>query len=169
MTNASKIDIKNRLKDLKETTFKQAYQFQKELDSKKKRFHDIFEKSNSNDKSDTNPVSAMAGLLAFLKVVELVRKGKALHELKESFKANEELRKKEELVEKLYAQVVERLDIIEKAETNDLQDFIKDNDVYAVFEKDKLEEYMNDNEKSDSKENEIKKEKSQNQEVDHAR
>lgn len=169
MTNASKIDIKNRLKDLKETTFKQAYQFQKELDSKKKRFHDIFEKSNSNDKSDTNPVSAMSGLLAFLKVVEMVRKGKALHQLKESFQANEELRKKEQLVEKLYAQVVERLDIIEKAETNDLQDFIKDNDVYAVFEKDKLEEYMNDNEKSDSKENEIKKEKYQTQEVDHGR
>ena len=88
---------------------------------------------------------------------------------KESFQANEELRKKEQLVEKLYTQVVERLDIIEKAETNDLQDFINDNDIYAVFEKDKLEEYMNDNEKSDSKENEIKKEKSQNQEVDHAR
>ena len=169
MTNASKIDIKNRLKDLKETTFKQAYQFQKELDSKKKRFHDVFEKSNSNDKSDTNPVSAMSGLLAFLKIFEMVKKGKALQQLKESFQANEELRKKEQLVEKLYTQVVERLDIIEKAETNDLQDFIKDNDIYAVFEKDKLEEYMNDNEKSDSKENEIKKEKYQSQEVDHAR
>lgn len=169
MTNASKIDIKNRLKDLKETTFKQAYQFQKELDSKKKRFHDVFEKSNSNEKSDTNPVSAMAGLLAFLKIIEIYKKSKALQQLKENFQANEELRKKEQLVEKLYAQVVERLDIIEKAETNDLQDFIKDNDVYAVFEKDKLEEYMNDNEKSDSKENEIKKEKYQTQEVDHAR
>jgi hypothetical protein len=169
MTNASKIDIKNRLKDLKETTFKQAYQFQKELDSKKKRFHDVFEKSNSNEKSDTNPVSAMAGLLAFLKIIEIYKKSKALQQLKESFQANEELRKKEQLVEKLYTQVVERLDIIEKAETNDLQDFIKDNDIYAVFEKDKLEEYMNDNEKSDSKENEIKKEKYQAQEVDHAR
>ena len=50
-----------------------------------------------------------------------------------------ELKNKENLVEKIYNQVDERLKIIEKAETNDLKKFLKENDVYAIFENGKFD------------------------------
>lgn len=56
-----------------------------QVKKKKDRFHDIFEESN--DKNDTNPIVAMSGLLALSKVVDAIRKGKALFQLRESLEA----------------------------------------------------------------------------------
>lgn len=161
MTKVNKTIIKDKILDLREKIQKQSMDLHEQVKKKKDRYHDIFEESN--DKSDTNPISAMSGLLALSKVVDAIRKGKALHQLKESLEAQNLLRNKDNLVDKLYHHVNERLDIIEKAETKDLKDFLKDNDVYSVFEDGKLEKFL-DNDKNDksednlsSKENDKKK------------
>lgn len=158
MTKANKIIIKDKILDLREKIQKQSMDLHEQVKKKKDRFHDIFEESN--DKSDTNPIAAMSGLLALSKVVDAIRKGKALFQLRESLEAQNLLRNKDNLVDKLYYHVNERLDIIEKAETKDLKDFLKDNDVYSVFEDGKLEKFL-DNDKSEdnlsSKENDKKK------------
>ena len=56
--------------------------------------------------------------------------------------------KKSDLIENLYKQVNERVEIIAKAEKHDLQDFLKENDIYSIFEDGKLEKFLEKNESS---------------------
>lgn len=112
----------------------------------------------------------MTGVYSLIFILDAIRKGNTLIQLQESLQAQDLLKNKGNLVETLYQQVNDRLDIIEKAENKDLKEFLKDNDVYSVFEHGKLEKFL-DNDKSEekfsSKENDKKKDI--NMEVSHDR
>ena len=159
MTNASRIEILNRLKDMRETTQIQKGDLQKEIQNKNQKLEDI--KSNSKDKHGL--FSDMLGLSALIQIVERVRRKRTLKDLQKALESNFELNKKEHLVNSLYEQVKERLDIIDKAKTNDLQDFLKENDVYSIFEKGKFEEFTNNKENKESNTNETNNDKNSNE------
>lgn len=150
MTNASRIEILNRLKDMRETTQIQKGELQKEIQNKNQKLEDI--KSNSKDKHGL--FSDMLGLSALIQIVERVRRKRILKDIQKAIESNFELNKKEHLVNNLYEQVKERLDIIDKAKTNELHDFLKENDVYSIFEKGKFEEFTNNKENKESNTNE---------------
>ena len=102
----------------------------------------------------------MVGVLGIMMTLEAIRKGHTLNQLKESLKTQNLLENKDELVEKLYTQVNERISIIEKAENHDLKEFLKENDVYSVFEEGKLEKFLDNDKSKDNtsiKQNETKK------------
>ena len=159
MTNATRIEILNRLKDMRETTQTQKSDLQKEIQNKNQKLEDI--KSNSKEKHGL--FSDMLGLSALIQIVEKVRKKRTLKDLQKALESNFELNKKERLVNNLYEQVKERLDIIDKAKTNDLQDFLKENDVYSIFEKGKFEEFTNNKENKESNTNETSNDKNSNE------
>ncbi len=156
MTNATRIEILNRLKDMRETTQTQKSDLQKEIQKKNQKLEDI--KSNSKDKHGL--FSDMLGLSALIQIVERVRRKRTLKDLQKALESNFELNKKERLVNNLYEQVKERLDIIDKAKTNELHDFLKENDVYSIFEKGKFEEFTNNKE---SNTNETSNDKNSNE------
>lgn len=159
MTNASRIEILNRLKDMRETTQIQKGELQKEIQNKNQKLVDI--KSNSKDKHGL--FSDMLGLSALIQIVERVRRKRILKDIQKAIESNFELNKKEHLVNNLYEQVKERLDIIHKAKTNDLEDFLKENDVYSIFEKGKFEEFTNNKENKESNTNETSNDKNSNE------
>lgn len=159
MTNATRIEILNRLKDMRETTQTQKSDLQKEIQNKNQKLEDI--KSNSKEKHGL--FSDMLGLSALIQIVEKVRKKRTLKDLQKALESNFELNKKEHLVNSLYEQVKERLDIIDKAKTNDLQDFLKENDVYSIFEKGKFEEFINNKDSKESNTNETSNDKNSNE------
>lgn len=145
MTNASKTIIKDKLLDLKEKTKAQTIELQEELDKKKKRFEALFQDLDMNT---SNPILALSGALGFAHIFGTFLKGHSLIQVAESLAAKLLLEEKDISVEKLYNQVSERISIIETAEKNDLENFLKTNDVYSVFETGKLEKFLEDNDSS---------------------
>lgn len=145
MTNASKTVIKDKLLDLKERTKKQTIELQEEIGKKKKRFEALFQDLDMNT---SNPILALSGALVFAHIFGAILKGRSLIQVAESLRAAKLLREKDISIEKIYTQVEERLKIIELAETNDLKDFLKENDVYSIFENGKLEKFLEDNDSS---------------------
>ena len=145
MTNASKTIIKDKLLDLKERTKKQTIELQEEIGKKKKRFEALFQDLDMNT---SNPILALSGALAFAHIFGAILKGRSLIQVVESLRAVKLLREKDIFVEKLYNQVSERISIIETAEKNDLENFLKTNDVYSIFENGKLEKFLEDNDSS---------------------
>lgn len=155
MTKANKIIIKDKILDLREKIQKQSRDLHKQIEQKTKRFENLLDNSQ-----ESNPAIVLTGVLGLIMTVDAIRKGHTLNQLKESLQAQNLLQNKDNLVDKLYHQVNERLDIIEKAENKDLKEFLKDNDVYSVFEQGKLENFLdNDKSKNNSllKQNESKK------------
>ena len=145
MTNASKTIIKDKLLDLKERTKKQTIELQEEIGKKKKRFEALFQDLDMNT---SNPILALSGALAFAHIFGAILKGRSLIQVVESLRAAKLLQEKDISVEKLYNQVSERISIIETAEKNDLENFLKTNDVYSIFENGKLEKFLEDNDSS---------------------
>lgn len=145
MTNASKTIIKDKLLDLKERTKKQTIELQEEIGKKKKRFEALFQDLDMNT---SNPILALSGVLAFAHIFGAILKGHSLIQVTESLRAAKLLQEKDISVEKLYNQVSERISIIETAEKNDLENFLKTNDVYSIFENGKLEKFLEDNDSS---------------------
>lgn len=137
ITKAKATSIKDKILDLKEKIQAQKFELQTELETKKKVFHDTF--NNSSDKE----LIAHTYSIGVTLILDIFTKGNAHRLLQESLKANESLRDKRDLIENIYKQVNERLSIIEKAEFNDLEDFLKENDVYSIFKGDKLEKFIN--------------------------
>ena len=78
MTNATRIEILNRLKDMRETTQTQKSDLQKEIQKKNQKLEDI--KSNSKEKHGL--FSDMLGLSALIQIVEKVRKKRTLKDLR---------------------------------------------------------------------------------------
>lgn len=143
MIKAKQIQIKDRILDLREKIEKQKNTLQKEIELKNKRMQEIL-----NFKDSTNEILAINGFLAFVMTVDAVIKGYAINQFKESLKGEKILNEKSDLIENLYKQVNERVEIIAKAEKHDLQDFLKENDVYSIFEDGKLEKFLEKNESS---------------------
>lgn len=153
MTNASNTIIKDKILDLKSRIKNQAISLRKEIEQKNKRYLEIFHK-NSNESN--NPGLVVTGIFSLIMVIQALQKGYTQAQLKEVLRADEILKNKETLVEIIYTQVNERLKIIELAEKNDLQNFLKENDVYSIFENGKLEKFLEldeDNLKTKKREN----------------
>ncbi|MCT7566049.1 hypothetical protein N5T96_06815 [Aliarcobacter butzleri] len=147
-TNAKRNEIRDRILDLKERTKRNKIDFQNELNSKKKSYERVFSESNNMEKS---PIIGMSGFLFFILLIESMRKAWAIENLRKSLKANEKLKEQSRLVDDICTQVNNRLEIIAKAEKNDLHDFLKDNDVYSIFEDGKLEKFLSKEEKEKDK------------------
>jgi hypothetical protein len=139
MTNANKTIVRDKILDLKEKISKQSADLKKEIELKNRRYLEIF---NSDAKEVNNPGLVVTSVFSLLMVAQALQKGYTFAQLKEVLSADEILKNKENLVEKIYTQVEERLKIIELAETNDLKDFLKENDVYSIFENGKLEKFL---------------------------
>lgn len=155
MTKANKTVIKDKILDLREKTQQQSRDLYKQIEQKTKRFENLLDNADG-----TNPILTMSGVFALVIIYNSIIKGYTLQQLKESLRVQNLLQNKNNLVDKLYHQVNERLDIIEKAENKDLKEFLKDNDVYSVFENGKIEEFLNNDKSKDnssSKENDKKK------------
>ncbi len=165
MTKANKTIIKDKILDLREKIQQQSRDLHKEIEQKNKRYESLLGKS-----LEPNSGTVMTGVFSLIFILEAIRKGNTLIQLQESLKAQDLLKDKDNLVNKLYHQVNERLDIIEKAENKDLKEFLKDNDVYSVFEDGKLEKFL-DNDKSEEKlsSKENYKKKDNDMEVSHDR
>lgn len=145
MTNSSKTIIKDRLHDLRERTKKQTIELHKEIDKKKKRLNSLFQDFEINN---SNPALVFSGSLAFAHIFVLILKARSFIQVAEALRAEKLLQEKDSSVEKLYNQVCERISIIETAEKNDLENFLKTNDVYSIFENGKLEKFLEDNDSS---------------------
>ena len=143
MIKAKQIQIKDRILDLREKIEKQKNTLQKEIELKNKRMQEIL-----NFKSSTNEILAINGFLAFVMTIDAVIKGYTINQFRESLKVEKILDEKGDSIENLYKQVNERVEIIAKAEKHDLQDFLKENDVYSIFEDGKLEKFLEKNESS---------------------
>jgi hypothetical protein len=168
MTKANKIQIKDKILDLREKIQKQSKELHYQIEQKNKRFENLLD--NSEDSTQSKTFLSMVGVLSIMMTLEAIRKGHTLNQLKESLKTQNLLENKGELVEKLYNQVNERISIIEKAENHDLKEFLKENDVYSVFEEGKLEKFLDNDKSKDNtlvKQNETKKDNTM--EVSHGR
>ncbi|MFW2578768.1 hypothetical protein [Aliarcobacter butzleri] len=155
MTKANKTVIKDKILDLREKIQQQSRDLHKQIEQKTKRFENLLDNADG-----TNPIATMSGVFALVIIYNSIIKGYTLQQLKESLQVQNLLQNKNNLVDKLYHQVNERLDIIEKAENKDLKEFLKDNDVYSVFGNGKIEEFLNNDKSKDnssSKENDKKK------------
>lgn len=155
MTKANKTVIKDKILDLREKIQQQSRDLNKQIEQKTSRFENLLDNADG-----TNPIATMSGVFALVIIYNSIIKGYTLQQLKESLQVQNLLQNKNNLVDKLYHQVNERLDIIEKAENKDLKEFLKDNDVYSVFENGKIEEFLNNDKSKDnssSKENDKKK------------
>ena len=156
MIDANKTMVRDKILDLKEKIAEQAADLKKEIELKNRRYLEIF---NSDSKEVNNPGLVVTSVFSLLMVAQALQKGYTFAQLKEVLGADEILKNKENLVEKIYTQVEERLKIIELAETNDLKDFLKENDVYSIFENGKLEKFLElDKDYLKSKNHEKKKE-----------
>lgn len=153
MKKANKTIIKDKVLDLREKIQRQSRELHHQIEQKTKRFEKLLDMEQ-----ESNPAIVMTGVFALLTTLDAVRKGHTLSKLKESLQTQNLLHNKDNLVDKLYHQVNERISIIEKAENHDLKDFLKENDVYSIFEKGKLETFLDSSkDKSLSKQNENKK------------
>lgn len=152
MTNNQKLEIKNRMQEMMERTRKQKLELQKEIEEKSQKFQDAKDESVKNQNNNSNIFSQLAGLELLIKILDEIRKEERLRSLKEALEKAFELNQKEALTYSMNKQIEERLEIISKAETNGLKDFLKENDVYSVFEKGKLEDYI-ENKNSSNNEN----------------
>lgn len=166
MTKANKTIIRDKVLDLREKIQKQKKELHHQIEQKTKKF----EKLLDMEQESGNPAIVMSGVLALLTTLDAIRKGHTLSKLNESLQTQNLLHNKDNLVDKLYHQVNERLDIIEKAENKDLKEFLKENDVYSMFEHGKLEKFLDNDKSKDnflSKQNESKKDNTV--EVSHGR
>lgn len=158
MINSQKTVIIDKIMDLKDKTKKQSIELQEEIIKKKKRLESLFE---NLDLKTNNPAFVLSGVFALSHILGVLLKSHAINRLNESFKTEKSLQEKNDTLNILDYQISERLKIIEKAETHDLQDFLKENDVYSIFENDKLEKWLDKND--ENKEPELNsKQKTQN-------
>ena len=156
MKKANKTIIKDKILDLRERIQKQSKDLQKQIKQKTKRFENLLD--NSQDSTQSRLYIGMTGFLGIMMTFEAIRKGHTLNQLKESLKTQDLLQNKDNLVDKFFHQISERMEIIDKAETHDLKDFLKENDVYSIFENGKLEQFLDkDNSLSKLKQHEVKK------------
>jgi len=168
MTKANKTEIKDKILDLREKIQKQSKELHHQIEQKNKRFENLLD--NSEDSTQSRTFLSMVGVLSILMTLEAIRKGHTLNQLKETLKTQNLLENKGELVEKLYNQVNERISIIEKAENHDLKEFLKENDVYSVFEEGKLEKFLdNDKSKDNTLVKQYENKKDNTMEVSHER
>jgi len=161
MTTAQKLEIKNRLLEMRDETRRQKNELEKETQKKNQKLEDLKDISNTNSLYNN-----VIGLTALTEIIELIRKISTIQNLRKNHEVNSQINAKEQLINNLYEQVKERLDIVEKAEGNNLKDFLKENDVFSIFEKGKLEEFLNNKESKNMDESNNSKESNSNNNIE---
>ena len=73
----------------------------------------------------------------------LTKKQLAKKELNRLENQNETTTEKEKLINDFFEQMTERINIIEKAESLDLKEFLNSNSLYEIFDDKKFEKYIN--------------------------
>ena len=155
MTNASKIVIKDKIFDLKEKISKQKADLNKQIEQQKKRYEGVF---YAIDEHSYNPALVLTGLLTIMMNLDAIRKGNTLNQSSETLKIHELLQKKDKMIELIYTEVKEKLDIIEKAENHELRGFLKKNNVYSLFKEGQFEEFLSSRDNTSLKSKEKNKE-----------
>ncbi|TLS71390.1 hypothetical protein FE246_07195 [Aliarcobacter thereius] len=138
MTQSKRINIKDKVLELREKTLKQRQDYEQGSELKKRRYQNIL---NSNEML-SNPILAINGATAMFAVLQVLEKATSKSNLEDILKEEKLFKDNQELAEKFAKELTERLEIIEKAEKHDLEDFINKNDIYAVFEDDKLKKFL---------------------------
>lgn len=138
MTQSKRINIKDKVLELREKALKQRQDYEQVIELKKRRYQNIL---NSNEML-SNPILAINGATAMFAVLQVLEKATSKENLEDILKQEKLFKDNQELTEKFAKELTERLEIIEKAEKHDLEDFINKNDIYAVFEDDKLKKFL---------------------------
>lgn len=139
MTNAKKIDFMQKIKDMQERTKNSKKELLKQIDEKDEDYKTFSSKLREIQSSNHD----VLGLMALVDIYYLTKKELAKIELNRLENQNETATDKEKLINDFFEQMTERINIIEKAESLDLKEFLNSNSLYEIFDDKKFEKYIN--------------------------
>jgi len=139
VTNAKKIDFMQKIKDMQERTKNSKKELLKQIDEKDEDYKTFSSKLKEIQSSNHD----VLGLMALVDIYYLTKKELAKKELNRLENQNETTTEKEKLINDFFEQMTERINIIEKAESLDLKEFLNSNSLYEIFDDKKFEKYIN--------------------------
>lgn len=139
VTNAKKIDFMQKIKDMQERTKNSKKELLKQIDEKDEDYKTFSSKLREIQSSNHD----VLGLMALIDIYYLTKKELAKKELNRLENQNETATEKEKLINDFFEQMTERINIIEKAESLDLKEFLNSNSLYEIFDDKKFEKYIN--------------------------
>ena len=139
ITNARKIDFIQKIKDMQERTKASKKELLKKLDLKDEDYKTFSSKLREIQNSNHD----ILGLMALVNIYYLTKKEITKKELNRLEKQNDTTTQKDKLINDFFEQVGERINIIEKAESLDLREFLNSNTLYEIFDDKKFEQYIN--------------------------
>ena len=139
VTNAKKIDFMQKIKDMQERTKNSKKELLKQIDEKDEDYKTFSSKLREIQSSNHD----VLGLMALVDIYYLTKKELAKKELNRLENQNETATEKEKLINDFFEQMTERINIIEKAESLDLKEFLNSNSLYEIFDDKKFEKYIN--------------------------
>lgn len=139
VTNAKKIDFIQKIKDMQERTKNSKKELLKQIDAKDEDYKTFSSKLREIQSSNHD----VLGLIALIDIYYLTKKELAKKELNRLENQNETVTEKEKLINDFFEQMTERINIIEKAESLDLKEFLNSNSLYEIFDDKKFEKYIN--------------------------
>lgn len=139
VTNAKKIDFIQKIKDMQERTKNSKKELLKQIDAKDEDYKTFSSKLREIQSSNHD----VLGLMALVDIYYLTKKELAKKELNRLENQNETTTEKEKLINDFFEQMTERINIIEKAESHDLKEFLNTNSIYEIFDDKKFEKYIN--------------------------
>lgn len=135
VTNAKKMDFMQKIKDMQERTKNSKKELLKQIDEKDENYKTFSSKLREIQSSNHD----VLGLMALVDIYYLTKKELAKKELNRLENTTE----KEKLINDFFEQMTERINIIEKAESHDLKEFLNGNSLYEIFDDKKFEKYIN--------------------------
>ncbi|MDD3009604.1 MAG: hypothetical protein PHQ70_12170 [Arcobacter sp.] len=139
VTNAKKMDFMQKIKDMQERTKNSKKELLKQIDEKDEDYKTFSSKLREIQSSNHD----VLGLMALIDIYYLTKKELAKKELNRLENQNETTTEKEKLINDFFEQMTERINIIEKAESLDLKEFLNSNSLYEIFDDKKFEKYIN--------------------------
>ena len=139
VTNAKKMDFMQKIKDMQERTKNSKKELLKQIDEKDENYKTFSSKLREIQSSNHD----VLGLMALIDIYYLTKKELAKKELNRLENQNETTTEKEKLINDFFEQMTERINIIEKAESLDLKEFLNSNSLYEIFDDKKFEKYIN--------------------------
>lgn len=121
VTNAKKIDFMQKIKDMQERTKNSKKELLKQIDEKDEDYKTFSSKLREIQSSNHD----VLGLMALIDIYYLTKKELAKKELNRLENQNETATEKEKLINDFFEQMTERINIIEKAESLDLNIFFQ--------------------------------------------
>ena len=139
VTNAKKMDFMQKIKDMQERTKNSKKELLKQINEKDEDYKTFSSKLREIQSSNHD----VLGLMALIDIYYLTKKELAKKELNRLENQNETATEKEKLINDFFEQMTERINIIEKAESLDLKEFLNSNSLYEIFDDKKFEKYIN--------------------------